>query len=34
MQKKWVKRVALILAIIMLLTTLGMAGFSIITSGR
>ncbi|WP_024833453.1 hypothetical protein [Ruminiclostridium josui] len=34
MQKKWVKRVALVLAIIMLITTLGVAGFSIITSGQ
>lgn len=34
MQKKWVKMVALVLAIIMLLTTLGVAGFSIITSGQ
>jgi hypothetical protein len=34
MQKKWVKTVALILAIVLLLTTLGMAGYSIITAGQ
>ncbi|WP_041706605.1 hypothetical protein [Ruminiclostridium cellulolyticum] len=34
MRKKWVKMVALILAIVFLITTLGMAGFSIITAGQ
>ncbi len=34
MQRKWIKTVALVLAIIMLLTTLGAAGFSIITAGQ